>query len=123
MVKKKSLLCFILSIVMVITMLPVYNTNAKDEVKKVRLSILTDTHYYADCPDDPGASEFFDYLEASEMRLIRESDAILNEALSKVCASSPDVLLICGDVSSGGEYDNCLAFANKVCVPVTMKNI
>ena len=114
MVKKKSLLCFILSIVMVITMLPVYNTNAKDEVKKVRLSILTDTHYYADCPDDPGASEFFDYLEASEMRLIRESDAILNEALSKVCASSPDVLLICGDVSSGGEYDNCLAFANKI---------
>lgn len=114
MVKKKSLLCFILSIVMVITMLPVYNTNAKDEVKKVRLSILTDTHYYADIPDDPGAAEFLDYLEASEMRLIRESDAILNEALSKVYATSPDAVLICGDVSSGGEYENCVAFADKM---------
>ena len=114
MVKKKSLLCFILSIVMVITMLPVYNTNANDEVKKVRLSILTDTHYYADIPDDPGAAEFLDYLEASEMRLIRESDAILNEALSKVYATSPDAVLICGDVSSGGEYENCVAFADKM---------
>ena len=114
MVKKKSLLCFILSIVMVITMLPVYNTNANDEVKKVRLSILTDTHYYADIPDDPGAAEFLDYLEASEMRLIRESDAILNEALSKVFATSPDAVLICGDVSSGGEYENCVAFADKM---------
>ncbi len=114
MVKKKSLLCFILSIVMVITMLPVYNTNANDEVKKVRLSILTDTHYYADIPDDPGAAEFLDYLEASEMRLIRESDAILNAALSKVYATSPDAVLICGDVSSGGEYENCEAFADKM---------
>lgn len=114
MVKKKSLLCFILSIVMVITMLPVYNTNANDEVKKVRLSILTDTHYYADIPDDPGAAEFLDYLEASEMRLIRESDAILNAALSKVYATSPDAVLICGDVSSGGEYENCVAFADKM---------
>lgn len=114
MVKKKSLLCFILSIVMVITMLPVYNTNANDEVKKVRLSILTDTHYYADIPDDPGAAEFLDYLEASEMRLIRESDAILNAALSKVYATSPDAVLICGDVSSSGEYENCVAFADKM---------
>ena len=114
MIKKKSLLCFILSIVMVITMLPVYNTNANDEVKKVRLSILTDTHYYADIPDDPGAAEFLDYLEASEMRLIRESDAILNAALSKVYATSPDAVLICGDVSSGGEYENCVAFADKM---------
>ena len=40
MVKKKSLLCFILSIIMVITMLPVYNTNANDEVRKVEHSIF-----------------------------------------------------------------------------------
>ena len=30
---------------------------AEDEIRTVRLSILTDTHYYADIPDDPGAAD------------------------------------------------------------------
>ena len=116
---KKRLLCIILSFVMVITMLPGMNVKAEDssdnEIKTVRLSILSDIHYYTDYPeDDSDAIAFFDYLEASEMRMIRESDAILNEALSKVYEASPDAILICGDVSSGGEYNNTVAFANKI---------
>ena len=96
---------------MVITMLPGMNIKAEDstdnEIKTVRLSILSDIHYYTDYPeDDADAIAFFDYLEASEMRMIRESDDILSEALSKVYEASPDAILICGDVSSGGEYNN-----------------
>ena len=107
MVKKKSILCVLLSLVMIVTMLPVVNVNAQNETRTVRLSILSDIHYYTDYPkDDADAVAFFDYLEASEMRMIRESDAILNEALSKVYEASPDAVLICGDVSSGGEYYN-----------------
>ena len=116
---KKRFLCIILSFIMVITMLPGMNIKAEDstdnEIKTVRLSILSDIHYYTDYPeDDADAIAFFDYLEASEMRMIRESDDILNEALSKVYEASPDAILICGDVSSGGEYNNTVAFANKM---------
>ena len=115
MVKKKSILCVLLSLVMIVTMLPVVNVNAQSETRTVRLSILSDIHYYTDYPkDDADAVAFFDYLEASEMRMIRESDAILSEALSKVYEASPDAVLICGDVSSGGEYYNTVAFANKM---------
>ena len=82
--------------------------------RKVRLAILSDIHYVI----TEGASEAglknIDAQAQTEVRLMREIDGILDAALDEVSRTNPDVMLVCGDMLSNGEYAGAEALAAKL---------
>lgn len=52
--------------------------------------------------------------EKSEIRMMQETGDILTTALDQVIMEEPDGMLVCGDLTSNGEYDNAGKFIEKL---------
>ena len=84
--------------------------------KTISIAILSDTHYISN--DQREASEsshaLVDLTARTEIRMLEEIDGIITVALNQVKDSTPDVLLVCGDLTSNGEYSGAQALAAKL---------
>ena len=85
--------------------------------RTVRLAIISDVHY-VDPAGIPAAGTkgraAFERAESAEIRIIDKIDSVLTKALDGVVASSPDALLVSGDLASNGEYANAQKFASRL---------
>ena len=79
-----------------------------------RIAILSDIHYLADELKSAQGRNGLAFSAQTEARLMEEIDAILDAALSGAANTSPDILLVCGDLLSNGEYIGAQALAEKL---------
>ena len=82
---------------------------SKTSSLSLKFSVLSDIHYYDPSLGTTGKA-FKDYLE-SDRKLLAESSAILDSAVSDIKNSDSDVVLIAGDLTKDGELVNHEAVA------------
>ena len=90
------------------------NATAGENTTTTRIAIMSDIHYVTDQLISEIGRENLKNAAMTEFRLMEEIDAILNAALEEASASSPDALLICGDLVSNGELLGARALAAKL---------
>ncbi len=86
----------------------------QEEYKRVTLAILSDVHYMGEDQKPDGSEQLIEAASISELRLIEEVQATVDVALDQVVVTKPDVILVCGDLTSNGELDGAKAFAEKL---------
>ena len=86
--------------------------------RKVRVAILSDIHYVVDNTTSEAGEANLEKAANTEIRLMQEIDGILGAALDEASAANPDVLLVCGDLVSNGEYVSAIA-ASGVAITIT----
>ena len=87
---------------------------AEEEKRRLSIAILSDTHYVSEAQKEGHGQEHLDNTATTEMRMLEEIDSIINVSLEQVQERDPDCLLICGDLTSNGEYSGAVALAEKL---------
>ncbi len=80
----------------------------------ISIAILSDTHYVSNDQKQGHGIQNMDTTAVTEMRMLEEIDSIINVSLDQVTEFDPDCLLICGDLTSNGEYSGAQALADKL---------
>jgi len=82
----------------------------------LRLAILTDVHYLSSALVTEAGDSALTSAAEDENRMIRESDGLLTQAVAQLKASKdkPDIMLVCGDLTSNGEAENAKGVAEKL---------
>ena len=80
--------------------------------KPVRFAVISDPHFYDTRLGESGVA-FENYLNL-DPKLLRESEAILDEALEKIVSENVRFLIIPGDLTKDGELVNHLRVAEKL---------
>ncbi|MBQ3404312.1 MAG: S-layer homology domain-containing protein [Oscillospiraceae bacterium] len=114
---KKRLICLVLVLVFCLSLLPAGALAAETEPTELKLGILSDIHYFdyeALGPRAGDNTDRFVYAGEMELRLMAETEGILNAALSGLEEYGPDVVLVCGDLTSNGESSNAQSLADKL---------
>lgn len=88
---------------------PTYDKNDPRKTKSLKISVLSDIHYYDPSLGVTGKA-FEDYL-AGDRKLLAESSAILESAMNEIKNSDSEIVLISGDLTKDGERVNHLAVA------------
>ncbi len=89
-------------------------TTSTSTSTSTRIAILSDIHYLADELKSAQGRSSMAFSAQTEARLMEEIDAILDAALSGAANTLPDILLVCGDLLSNGEYIGAQALAKKL---------
>ena len=89
------------------------SSDQNTEKKTVSIAILSDTHYVSDA-QRKGHEENINKTATTEIRMLDEIDGIITVALDQVSQSDPDVMLVCGDLTSNGELSGAQALADKL---------
>ena len=103
-----------LSVALLVTMTPLAAVSvsaaedqpAQGKTETLKLAILSDIHYVSDANRANADTEGFKNAELTEMRMMKEIGAILDEALDQAATTGPDAMLVCGDLCSNGEREN-----------------
>ncbi len=102
-----------LSLAMLVTMTPLTagtasaaEDPAKTDTDTLKLAILSDIHYVSKDNRLNAETDGFKDAELTEMRMMKEIGAILDEALLEAGETNPDAMLVCGDLCSNGEQEN-----------------
>lgn len=80
--------------------------------KKVKIIVLADPHFFLSSLHDDGPA--FLAAAAADRKMMAESPAILDAAISAILAEKPDIVLIPGDLTKDGEELCHLAVAEKL---------
>ncbi len=94
--------------------LPRNAAEAEQATMHLTISILSDTHYVSNDQKQGAGIDNMDVTSVTEMRMLEEIDSIINVTLKQVTDVEPDCLLICGDLTSNGEYSGAQALADKL---------
>ncbi|MBQ9357966.1 MAG: hypothetical protein IJT95_00285, partial [Abditibacteriota bacterium] len=92
---KKRLICLVLVLVFCLSLLPAGALAAETEPTELKLGILSDIHYFdyeALGPRAGDNTDRFVYAGEMELRLMAETEGILNAALSGLEEYGPDVV-------------------------------
>lgn len=79
---------------------------------EIKIAVISDAHLYASSLGSTGVA-FEEYI-SKDRKMIKESELILDAALTKIKASTSDVVLITGDLSKDGEKVNHELMAQKL---------
>ena len=88
--------------------------NGQPVTQHISIAILSDTHYVSNDQKQGHGIQNMDTTAVTEMRMLEEIDSIINVSLDQVTEFDPDCLLICGDLTSNGEYSGAQALADKL---------
>ncbi|MBP3195568.1 MAG: metallophosphoesterase [Butyrivibrio sp.] len=88
--------------------------NGQPATQHISIAILSDTHYVSNDQKQGHGIQNMDTTAVTEMRMLEEIDNIINVSLDQVTEFDPDCLLICGDLTSNGEYSGAQALADKL---------
>ncbi len=94
--------------------LPRNAAEAEQATMHLTIAILSDTHYVSNDQKQGAGIDNMDVTSVTEMRMLEEIDSIINVTLKQVTDVEPDCLLICGDLTSNGEYSGAQALADKL---------
>lgn len=84
--------------------IPNPETNAKNEVvTRTNFAVISDIHYFSPALYDSKENPAFQEYLNGDRKMLKESGAILDEALSEISASKTPFLLIPGDLTKDGE--------------------
>jgi len=102
--RKKWLTAWIRVGVLAILTVPAFfylDVSASDAAQNVRFAVLSDIHYYDSSLGTSGLA-FETYL-MTDRKMLRESEAITNAAISQIAVSDVQFLLVSGDMTKDGE--------------------
>lgn len=80
--------------------------------KKVKIIVLADPHFFLSTLHDDGPA--FRAAALADRKMMAESPAIFDAALSAILAEKPDIVIIPGDLTKDGEELSHLAVAEKL---------
>jgi 3',5'-cyclic AMP phosphodiesterase CpdA len=75
----------------------------------IKIAVISDAHYYDPTLGTTGKA--FEAYLASDRKMIAESQALLNSAVSIIKSEKPNILLVTGDLTKDGEKVNHQQFA------------
>jgi hypothetical protein len=70
--------------------------NVEGRFPKLKMAVLSDLHYFEPSLLMQDGTAFQTYL-AGDRKLLRESQAILDQMVTEVTQAQPDIVLVCGD--------------------------
>ena len=117
----------LVSLALMITMMPLAAVSHAEEAgagsgkETVNIAILSDIHYVSDENREAAGTDAFKDAEETENRLMTEIGLILDQTLKDASATSPDAMLVCGDLCSNGELENEGSLAAKLKTAKTTK--
>ncbi len=80
----------------------------------VTFAVFADNHYYDPALGTEGPLFYQDLLRNRDIKLLKDSPEILEQALEEVTALKVDFLLICGDLTKDGEASSHRLLAEKL---------
>jgi len=110
---KKKLVSVLIAVMMLLSLsVPGFAAESGDSADTLKFAVLSDDHVLATSLIKAG-QDFTDTVN-SDSKMLAESGAILDEALSLVAEDAPDVLMISGDLTTNGELEGHQFLAEKV---------
>lgn len=94
------------------TTLTAFAKDTENVVQDLRIAVISDDHYLS--PDLIAATDDYTTDLNSDRKVFTESDAIIDDMLRQVEKDSPDVLMISGDLTKDGEYEDHTGLAEKL---------
>ena len=112
---KRKVISYFIALLMILTTMPTSLFAASSGgaiTTELRMSILSDTHLYSSTLGTTG-NAFNNYIN-NDRKMIKESEQILDSALTTIQADPSDVVLITGDLTKDGEKFNHQLMAEKL---------
>lgn len=94
------------------TAVTAFAKDTENVVQDLRIAVISDDHYLS--PDLIAATDDYTTDLNSDRKVFTESDAIIDDMLEQVEKDSPDILMISGDLTKDGEYEDHTGLAKKL---------